>query len=316
MAHVSLEGYLSSISSLIEVPESDMPSQSEPYYGSDRADQIQELRAMHNHSLASRLSSDSLIEPLSPWSRSAAKRLFDVACVLPGLLLLSPALLVIALAVRLTSPGPILFLQKRMGRHGQTFTILKFRTMPVVADKGRHAVTTTENQQFTPIGLFLRRWKLDELPQLLNVLWGDMSLVGPRPKMQEHALFDLQSRPGITGAATLAFAREAAFLANVPCDQLEVVYRTVVLPAKRQLDVEYMSQATLLSDLKLIFNTILRRWDGSTVEDLLDRSALEASSMRRSVAGLPVSVRASASVRRPIPLSADRPVSAGQFETF
>jgi lipopolysaccharide/colanic/teichoic acid biosynthesis glycosyltransferase len=314
MAHVSLEGHLSSNSSLIEVPESDLTSQSAPYYPSDHADQIQELRAARNHSLASRLSSDLLIEPLSPWSRSGAKRLFDIACVLPGLLLLSPALLVIALAVWLTSPGPVLFLQKRMGCHGQTFTILKFRTMPVVADKGRHAVTTTENQQFTPIGLFLRRWKLDELPQLLNVLWGDMSLVGPRPKMPEHALFNLQSRPGITGAATLAFAREATFLANVPSDQLEVIYRTVVLPAKRQLDVEYMNQATLLSDLKLILNTVFRRWDGSTMEDLLRRSALEARSLRRRSEGLPASVRASASARMPLP--AERAVSAEQLETF
>jgi lipopolysaccharide/colanic/teichoic acid biosynthesis glycosyltransferase len=187
-------------------------------------------KVVHDDSPASRFLPDLPIEPLSPWSRSGAKRFFDLACVLPGLTILAPVLLVIALAVWLTSVGPAFFLQKRMGRHGQTFTILKFRTMPDASDKKRHAVTTTDNQQFTPVGLFLRRWKLDELPQLLNVLWGDMSLVGARPKMPEHAIFSLQGRPGITGAATFAFAHEAVALADVPSDQLEVYYRTVVLP--------------------------------------------------------------------------------------
>ena len=87
-------------------------------------------------------------------------------------------MLAITLAVRLTSSGPVLFLQKRMGRHGRSFTILKFRTLIHAADRTHHAVTTAGNQHFTPIGSFLRRWKLNELPQLLNVLWGDMSLVG------------------------------------------------------------------------------------------------------------------------------------------
>ena len=88
-------------------------------------------------------------------------------------------------------PGSVLFLQKRMGRHGQTFTILKFRTMLDATDKKRHAVTTNDNQQFTSVGPFLRRWKLDKLPQLLNVLWGNMRLVSPRPKMPEDAIFNL-----------------------------------------------------------------------------------------------------------------------------
>jgi len=127
------------------------------------------------------------------------------------------------------------------------------------------------------------------------VLWGDMSLVGPRPKMPEHALFNLQSRPGITGAATLAFAREAVVLADVPSDQLEIYYRTVVLPTKRQLDVEYMAHATLLSDLELIANTVLRRWDGSTMESLLRSVALEDKvSMRPD--GMPIHLAAEHSV--------------------
>jgi len=266
--------------------------------------EIQELKA-------ARFSPDLPTEPLSSWSRSGAKRLFDLACVLPGLMFLAPAFLAIALAVWLTSAGPVLFLQKRMGRHGRIFTILKFRTMPDAADKTRHAVTTTDNQQFTPVGPFLRRWKLDELPQLLNVLWGDMSLVGARPKMPEHALFNLQSRPGITGAATLAFAHEAVALADVPSDQLEVYYRTVVLPAKRELDVEYMAHATFLSDLKLLVNTVLRRWDGSTMESSLNAQEFEAAG--RSLHNWS-SVARVLSARTSTPCSANRPVSEEQVE--
>ena len=150
-------------------------------YGS--ADGSEVPRTARNSALAPYSSQLVVIRRLSPWSRSGAKRLFDCACVLPVLLLLVPALLAIALAVRLTSPGPVLFLQQRMGRNGRTFTILKFRTMIHATDEPHNAVTTAANQAFTPIGPFLRRWKLDELPQLLNVLAGDMSLVGPRPKM-------------------------------------------------------------------------------------------------------------------------------------
>lgn len=211
----------------------------------------------------------------SSWSRSGVKRLFDCSCVLLSLPLLAPVLLVIALAVWLTSTGPIFFLQKRVGRHGRTFTILKFRTMIHAAKKAHHAVTTVSNQRFTLIGPFLRRWKLDELPQLLNVLWGDMSLVGPRPKMPEHVIFNLLCRPGITGAATVAFAREEAILDAVPRHLLESYVHTVVLPIKRGLDADYMAEATFVSDFKLILKSILRRWDSSIAEELLDKASFE-----------------------------------------
>ena len=217
-----------------------------------------------------------VIRRLSSWSRSGAKRLFDCACVLPLLILLIPVLLAIALAVRLTSSGPVFFLQKRMGRNGQTFTILKFRSMIHVPEKAHNAVTTAANQAFTPIGAFLRRWKIDELPQLLNVLAGDMSLVGPRPKMPEHIVSKLPCRPGITGAATIAFAREEAVLDQVPEEDLESFYHEVVLPAKRRLDARYMARATFLSDLKLIVKSALRSWDGSFLEDLLNTGTLAA----------------------------------------
>jgi lipopolysaccharide/colanic/teichoic acid biosynthesis glycosyltransferase len=250
---------------------------------------------------------------MSPWSRSGAKRFFDLACVLLVLPLAVPVLLVIALVVRLTSFGPVLFLQKRMGRHGQTFTILKFRTLIHLTDKARHAVTTTSNQQFTLVGSFLRRWKLDELPQLLNVLWGDMSLVGPRPKMPEHMLHELPCRPGITGAATIAFAREAAVLCRVPDEHLESYYHSVVLPAKRYLDAEYMARATFFSDFQLLVNSVLRRWDIDAMKSLLDTWAFEAEYRMQSSRGAAV---AFASTRLPKPPNVDQPIPAKRIMAF
>jgi len=207
---------------------------------------------------------------LSPWSRSGAKRFFDCACVVLALPLLAPVMLLVALAIRITSSGPIFFLQKRMGCNGQPFTILKFRTMIPATNKAHHAVTTTGNQRFTLIGPYLRRLKIDELPQLLNVLMGHMSLVGPRPKMPEHVFHSLTCRPGITGAATIAFALEESVLDRVPTHRLNAYYLNVVLPAKRKLDTEYMERATFFSDLELIVNSVLRRWDTSAMEEALN----------------------------------------------
>jgi len=187
--------------------------------------------------------------------------LFFVVPVLP---ILIPVLVVLAVVVYLTSPGPAFFVQGRIGRNGRIFSILKLRTMEHVPAQTHHAVTTTSNQRFTPIGKFLRCWKLDELPQLFNVLIGDMSLVGPRPKLPEHHddPAKLACRPGITGAATLAFAYEERSLARVP-HLLVSYYQNVVLPKKLQLDIEYMSTATLGSDLRLLVKSVLRRWDDS-----------------------------------------------------
>jgi lipopolysaccharide/colanic/teichoic acid biosynthesis glycosyltransferase len=229
---------------------------------------------------------------LSPWTRSIAKRLFDCACVLPFLVLLFPVFFVIALAVRFTSSGPIFFLQKRTGRYGIPFIILKFRTMTHNTDKAHHAVTTAGNQRFTPIGQFLRRWKLDELPQLLNVLLGDMSIVGPRPKLPEHAVAELPCRPGITGMATYAFAREEELLERVPRHLLTSYYHDVVLPAKHRLDTEYMGSATLLSDFVLIVKSAVRRWDSSIAENLLNAMPFEGDTVvpiiRKSASSIPV----------------------------
>jgi lipopolysaccharide/colanic/teichoic acid biosynthesis glycosyltransferase len=211
---------------------------------------------------------------LSPWSRSGVKRIFDCACVLISLPILLPVMLATAVAVRLTSAGPVLFLQKRVGREGRAFTIFKFRTMVHRSDRAQNAITTSDDRRVTLVGAFLRRWKLDELPQLINVLLGQMSLVGPRPKVPEHVMFNPPCRPGITGLATIVFACEESVLAGMDGERLDAYYHTVVLPAKRQLDAMYMSRATFSSDLRLLVNSVLRRWNSAALDELMVSTAL------------------------------------------
>jgi lipopolysaccharide/colanic/teichoic acid biosynthesis glycosyltransferase len=221
-------------------------------------------------------------ETLSSWSESGAKRLFDLVCALILLPLLIPVFLVIALAILVTSRGPVLFLQGRVGRYNRSFTILKFRTLEHREEGTHNSVTTAENQRFTLVGPFLRRWKLDELPQLLNVLMGDMSFVGPRPKLPEHQLGRLRCRPGLTGSATLAFSREEQVLTGLPHHRLDEYYHAIILPAKLRLDTEYMARATFLSDLKLIVNTAFRRWDATVMQTLLDAETVEIEPQSQS----------------------------------
>jgi lipopolysaccharide/colanic/teichoic acid biosynthesis glycosyltransferase len=238
---------------------------------------------------------------LSQWTRSAAKRVFDCVCVLLALPVVLPLFLAIGAAVRLTSRGPILFLQERAGMKGRNFTIFKFRTMVHVSGKAHHPVTTLDNQRFTSIGPLLRRLKFDELPQLANVLLGHMSLVGPRPKIPEHLLCELPCRPGVTSTATIAFAEEAAILAGIPRERLDDFYRDVVLPAKRQMDAEYLAQATFFSDLGLLIKTALRRWNRTAAETFIAAAAFEFVSQnlpsRMTAPSVPV-------VRMPMPIPA------------
>ncbi len=250
---------------------------------------------------------------LSPWSRSAAKRLFDCACVLLALPVVLPLMLAIAAAVRVTSPGPVLFLQKRMGRYGRTFTILKFRTLIHLTEMAHDPNAATHHRCLTPIGAFLRRWKLDELPQLANVLGGHMSLVGPRPKLPEYETLDLPCRPGVTGMATTVFAREERVLARVAKEHLNGYVHAVVLPAKRRLDAEYMARATLRSDLCILVNSLLRRWDTAALKEisgLPDFAPGHEGTASRAFPWVP------AIARRPIAQSADRPVAAELGSAF
>lgn len=250
---------------------------------------------------------------LSPWSQSGAKHVFDCICVVSMLPILIPIFLVVGMAVRLTSSGPVLFLQKRMGRHGREFTIFKFRTMIHCSDKAHHPVTTSGNQLFTPVGPFLRRWKLDEVPQLFNVLAGHMSLVGPRPKLPEHFISCVPCRAGITGAATIAFAREEAILDRVPKHLLESFYHSVVLPAKHQLDEDYMSSATFASDLKLIIDSVLRRWDSAVIERLFKTWAYEQGDRTLMSA---IAAPESAFAQMPVLAHIDRPASTEEIRAY
>jgi len=266
---VSTESYLSKASELRKMNRPSLENSSEHsgiFGGLPTVRKAREISSSTNFVLR---------RDLSPWSRSSAKRVFDCVCVLSMMPVIIPLFLAVGLAVRLTSSGPVLFLQQRMGRYGRIFTILKFRTMTHCSDSEHQPVTTSGNQCFTSVGPFLRRWKLDELPQLFNVLAGHMSLVGPRPKLPEHAISNLPCRAGITGAATIAFAREEAILDRVPRNHLKSFYHSVVLPAKHQLDADYMAHATFVSDLKLILDSVLRHWDSAILENLLEDWSFE-----------------------------------------
>lgn len=187
--------------------------------------------------------------------------MFDIVASALGLLLLMPLLLLAALWVKLDSPGPVLFRQTRVGRHGVPFTIHKFRSM---RQEPGAAITVGEDPRITRSGRFLRASKLDELPQLWDVLRGAMSLVGPRPELPRYvALYPadlreqvLSVRPGITDPASLAFSDEAELLAAASDPERE--YREVVLPAKLRLSADYAARASLRSDLRLIARTLLR----------------------------------------------------------
>jgi lipopolysaccharide/colanic/teichoic acid biosynthesis glycosyltransferase len=189
------------------------------------------------------------------------KRLIDLAASTAGLILVSPLLLLSAALVRLSSPGPVLFRQERIGRGFRPFTIYKFRTMVVDAPKAGAAITCGDDPRITTVGRFLRRTKLDELPQLFNVLRGDMSLVGPRPEVPRYVeMFRedfteiLAVRPGITDLASIAYRNESDILGRASDPQAEYVER--ILPDKIRLAKEYRRRSSVLFDLRLIFRTI------------------------------------------------------------
>lgn len=190
----------------------------------------------------------------SAWSLSDGKRLFDLVLACVGLAVFFPIMVLIGLLIAVCSPGPVFFQQKRMGRWGGLFTIYKFRTMVVEAENGS-SITVQGDRRITPIGALLRKFKLDELPQLVNVIKGDMSFVGPRPKLPHHESLHMPFRPGITGAATLAFRCEEELLRRVPSSELDLFYARTIKPLKARLDWQYMQRATWLTDLGLLWCT-------------------------------------------------------------
>ena len=195
-----------------------------------------------------------------------AKRLFDLLGAALALLLLAPLLLGVALAVRLDSPGPVFFRQERVGRHGVPFRIHKFRTMRADAQAVGPQVTVGQDSRITRVGHWLRHYRIDELPQFIDVLQGTMSLVGPRPEVPRfvaHYPADLKARvlavrPGITDPASLAHIDESALLAAAADPEREYVER--ILPRKLALQADYVVQATLASDLRVLLRTLKVLW--------------------------------------------------------
>jgi len=193
----------------------------------------------------------------SSWAVSAFKRLLDIAVSLLVLLVFAAPMVLIALSIRVTSPGAALFRQRRVGRNGKLFVIYKFRSM-TIDPSGGVGLTRCGDRRVTPLGRWLRKVKLDELPQFYNVLLGDMSLVGPRPKLPQYAaLCNTPYRPGITGAATLAFRREEELLSRIHPAEMESFYHRHIKPLKARIDARYMGRATFWSDLRIVAATFL-----------------------------------------------------------
>ena len=190
-----------------------------------------------------------------------AKRAMDIILSAAALAVLWPLLLLIALAVVIDDPGPVFYRQVRIGRGGKPFRIFKFRTMVTDADKKGLAITVGRDNRITRVGAILRKTKLDELPQLFNVLRGDMSFVGPRPEVQEYT--DLYTeeqrqvflvRPGITGVASIRYRNENDLLAA--SDDPNRTYIQEILPEKLRLDLSYIPRAGVVQDIALIFETL------------------------------------------------------------
>ena len=190
------------------------------------------------------------------------KRLFDMISGLVGLIFISPIFLVVPILIKLDSKGPVFFKQWRIGKDGKQFKIYKFRTMVQDADKVGSLITAGSDQRITRIGKLLRRYEIDELPTLVNVLKGDMSIVGPRPEVPKYLKrFDnlkyrevLSVRPGITDLGTMAFRDEAKYMNG---QNFEEIYEKEILPLKLDLYLEYVHHHNFVFDLKIILKTIV-----------------------------------------------------------
>ena len=194
----------------------------------------------------------------SRWIMSRTRRAIDFLFASSVLAILAIPMMVIGACVRLTSDGSAFFSHERVGRNGSRFRIYKFRSMIEDPNDAGPGVTRVNDGRITTIGHLLRALKIDELPQFYNVLRGDMSLVGPRPKSSRYAaISNLPCRPGITGAATIAFRCEEDLLRDVDPNNLDKFYAAHIKPAKARIDICYMCQASPLSDLKVLASTLL-----------------------------------------------------------
>lgn len=201
----------------------------------------------------------------SPWGpfQAAVKRAFDLIAAGGGLLVLSPLFAVVAIAVKLDSRGPVFFRQQRVGKNFRPFEMYKFRTMVVDAPKLGGQLTVSGDPRVTKTGRIFRKLKIDELPQLINVVLGDMSLVGPRPEVaryveQKHDEYRevLSVRPGITDLASVKYRDESGILATA--EDPEAAYINQILPDKLAISRQYIREASLWLDLKIILQTLMR----------------------------------------------------------
>ena len=191
------------------------------------------------------------------------KRIFDLLFSFLGLVILSPFLLVIAILIVIDSKGDIFYLQQRVGKDNKDFNIFKFRTMRPNSDKQGLLTVGAKDSRITKIGVFLRKYKIDELPQLINVLIGNMSFVGPRPEVRKYVdLYNseqkkvLTVKPGITDYASIKYSNENELLAK--SENPEKTYIEEIMPAKLELNLKYIKEASLLTDIKIIFKTFAK----------------------------------------------------------
>ena len=188
------------------------------------------------------------------------KRLFDIVASGCGLLVLSPVLIFVAIWIKLDSPGPVFYRQVRVGRYNKDFRIFKFRSMRVGADKGSLVTIGGRDPRVTRSGYYIRKFKIDELPQLINVFVGDMSLVGPRPEVRHYVDYwtpeqmrVLDVRPGITDPASIKFRNENELMEKA--ENPEKYYIEVIMQEKIRLYLEYVEHHSFLGDIGLIFKT-------------------------------------------------------------
>lgn len=191
------------------------------------------------------------------------KRLADIVFSTIGLLFLSPFLVIVACLILLSSKGGVLYRQKRVGKDNKDFTMYKFRTMGLGSDKRTLITVGDRDSRITGVGYYLRKYKLDELPQLINVVLGDMSLVGPRPEVRkyvdqysEEQLKVLSVRPGITDFASIQYSRESELLGKAEDPEWEYIHN--ILPAKLELNLKYIRERGFVTDMKIILKTLVK----------------------------------------------------------
>ena len=201
------------------------------------------------------------------WVVLNMKRFFDVIFSFLGMVLLLPVFIMIAILIKVYSKGSVFYIQKRVGKGNRDFHLYKFRTMIVNVSEQGFITVGARDDRITRIGYYLRKYKLDELPQLLNVFKGDMSLVGPRPEVRQYVdLYTpeqkevLSVKPGITDYASIEYSNESELLGKA--ENPQETYITQIMPSKLKLNLKYIKEQSILTDIKIILRTIYRIVDG------------------------------------------------------